>query len=105
MAINQSSVEFARVARLLVFESRRLGLTPPGFRAPPRLQGANRTLRRHPGGNTVAVQLRDRPWPAVVGDMIEGVVVANRLRPPEADRVRTQLWQAAGFNGPLLRVA
>lgn len=105
MAINQSSVEFAKVARTLVHETRRLGLSPPGFRAPPRLAGVDRTLRRHAAGSTVAVRLRDRPWVAVVGDMIEGIVVANRLRPPEADRLRTHLWQAAGFEGPLLRVA
>jgi hypothetical protein len=26
--------------------------------------------------------------------MIEGVVVANRLRPPQADRLRAELWAA-----------
>ena len=26
--------------------------------------------------------------------MIEGVVVINRLDPPEADRIRTLLWRA-----------
>jgi len=31
---------------------------------------------------------------AVLADMIDGVVVANRLRPPEADRVRAALWDA-----------
>lgn len=103
MAVNQSSVEFARVARLLVHEVRRLGLTPPGFRAPPRLAGADRTLRRHGGASTVAVRLRDRPWAAVVGDMIEGVIVANRLTPPRSDQLRSQLWQVAGFEGPLLK--
>jgi hypothetical protein len=30
----------------------------------------------------------------VIADMIEGVVVANHLRPPVADRVRTELWAA-----------
>ncbi len=105
MAINQSSVDFAQVARVLAHEVRRLGLTPPGFRTPPRLAGVDRTLRRHAGGSTVAVRLRDRPWPAVVGDMIEGIVVANGLKPPDADRLRTHLWHAAGFAGPLLRVA
>ena len=29
---------------------------------------------------------------AVVADMIEGVVVANRLHPPVADRLRRELW-------------
>lgn len=45
----------------------------------------------------VAVQVRGRPWGAVVADMIEGVVVANDLRPPQADRLRTDLWKAIGF--------
>jgi hypothetical protein len=35
--------------------------------------------------------------------MIEGVVVTNALLPPLADQVRTELWHAAGFEGPLLR--
>jgi hypothetical protein len=30
----------------------------------------------------------------VLADMIEGVVVTNRLRPPAADRLRTELWTA-----------
>jgi hypothetical protein len=32
--------------------------------------------------------------------MIEGVVVANELRPPQADRLRTDLWQAVGVEWP-----
>jgi hypothetical protein len=53
-------------------------------------------VRRHPNGVVVAVQLKGRPWMAVLGDMIEGVVVANRLQPPHADRLRTDLWQVVG---------
>jgi hypothetical protein len=30
---------------------------------------------------------------AVLGDMIEGVVVSNRLQPPHADRLRNDLWK------------
>ena len=56
-----------------------------------------RTLRRHAGGAVVAVQVRDRPWFAVVADMIEGVVVANSLAPPSGDRLRTELWEALGY--------
>lgn len=48
----------------------------------------------------VAVQVRDRPWVAVVADMIEGVVVANRLTPPAADRLRTELWEVVGSEWP-----
>ena len=44
----------------------------------------------------VAVALRDRPWPAVVADMVEGVVAANRLTGVRADHVRAGLWQVAG---------
>jgi hypothetical protein len=46
------------------------------------------------GRETVAVQLADRPWPAVLADMVEGVVVANLLTGAEAMRVRTALWAA-----------
>jgi hypothetical protein len=33
----------------------------------------------------------------VLADMIEGVIVANELAPPAADRVRTEMWIAVGF--------
>jgi hypothetical protein len=36
--------------------------------------------------------VKGRPLVAVVADMIEGVVVANRLVPPVADRLRRELW-------------
>jgi hypothetical protein len=90
-----TSLRFAAAARLLGQVSRRRGLDVPSFRSPPRLQGADRSLRRHASGTaTVSVRLRGRPWSAVVGDMIEGVVAANRLVGPAADRTRTALWGA-----------
>ena len=58
-------------------------------------------MRRHPKGVVVAVQLKGRPWMAVLGDMIEGVVVANRLQPPHADRLRTELWKAVGSDATM----
>ncbi len=103
MSVNQSSIQFAEAARTLGHAARSRGLMAPSFRCPPRLNGVDRTLRRHPMGAVVSVRLRDRPWAAVVGDMIEGIVVANGLHPPQSDRLRTELWQAAGFEGPLLR--
>jgi hypothetical protein len=33
----------------------------------------------------------------VLADMIEGVVVANQLTPPLADRLRGEMWLALGF--------
>jgi hypothetical protein len=90
------SLHFAAAARALAQAARAAGWAAPGFRSPPRVPGARRTLRRHaPGQATVAVLLRDRPWEAVLADMIEGVVVANGLTGVDAAACREQLWVAA----------
>lgn len=92
-AMGATAVYFAATARLLTGEARRLGLEAPGFRSPPRLAGVDRSLRRRQGTSaTVAVRLAGRPRPAVVADMIEGVVAANSLVGPAADRCRAALW-------------
>ena len=44
----------------------------------------------------IAVRLRGRPWAAALGDMIEGVIVVNDLSPPQATRLRTELWELLG---------
>ena len=88
-----SSLRFASAARTLGQLARARGLAVPGFRSPPRIEGVERTVRRRPdGGATVAIRLRGRPWVAVLGDMIEGVVVANRLTGTVAHQTRTALW-------------
>ena len=95
-----NTAEFASVARNIAAESRRLGLSVPGFRCPPRIVGVDRTLRRFVGEETsgiVAVAVKGRPLAAVVADMIEGMVVANQLVPPVADRLRAEMWLALGF--------
>jgi hypothetical protein len=48
----------------------------------------------------VAVVLKGRPWAAVVADMIEGIVAANRLDNGRADTARSALWLAV--EGPAL---
>jgi hypothetical protein len=90
------TVRFAAAARLLALEARRRGLAVPGFRSPPRLRGADRTLRWRGASATVAVRVRGRPWIAVLADMVEGVVVANHLTGVEADALRGGLWEAVG---------
>lgn len=95
-----TTVDFSHAARLFALHARRHGLVAPSYRCPPRVIGVHRTLRRHAGGAVVAVQVRGRPWAAVLADMIEGVVVVNRLAPPAADRIRTELWQAIGSPVP-----
>lgn len=93
---NQTTLDFAHAARQLGREARRRGLVAPSFRCPPRIVGVDRSIRRHPKGVVVSVQLKGRPWMAVLGDMIEGVVAANQLQPPHADRLRTELWKVVG---------
>ena len=89
-----TTVEFAAAARTITREARRRGLVGPSFRCPPRLVGIDRSIRRRPDGAVVSIRLTGRPHGAVIADMIEGVVVTNDLRPPAADRVRTELWAA-----------
>ena len=89
-----TTVEFAAAARTLTSEARRRGLIGPSFRCPPLLVGVDRSIRRRADGAVVSLRLKERPRGAVIADMVEGVVVTNRLRPPAADRLRTELWTA-----------
>ena len=82
------------MARFLAAESREAGLTVPAFRSPPRLAGVARTIRHVGDGAVVAVQLRGRDASAVAADMIEGIVVANRLDATRAESVRRRLREA-----------
>ncbi len=88
------SIRFAEVARQLSQAARLRGLEVPSYRSPPKLTGVQRTIRRRGGNSAVAIRLRDRPWSAVLSDMIEGVVVANRLDGAKADSARAALWLA-----------
>jgi hypothetical protein len=89
-------IRFAELARRIGAAARAAGLVVPAFRSPPRRPGVPRTIRRLPGGPVVAVRLHARPFADVVIDMVEGVVVANRLRGDAATHVRTTLLQALG---------
>jgi hypothetical protein len=89
-----TALRFAEAARSLGDAARSLSLTLPAFRSPPRLADAPRTVRRRAGGVTIAVRLRGRPWPAVLADMVEGVIVANGLTGPAAAQARSVLWAA-----------
>jgi hypothetical protein len=90
-----SSIRFAHAARHLGAAARAVGLTVPAFRSPPRRPGAPRTIRRLPGGPVVAVVLRDRRFDDVLADMVEGIVIANRLEGAAAGRIRATLLRAA----------
>jgi hypothetical protein len=86
------TVRFASLVRAVATEARRLGLEVPGFRSPPRLAGADRTLRRRPGSSpSVAVRLGGRSDQAVAADLVEGVIVANGLSEAAAAHARHRL--------------
>jgi hypothetical protein len=86
---------FADACAALVRAARECGLEPPSFRSPPGIAGADRTVRRRPdGGVVVSVRHRGRPFVAVVADLVEGVVVANRLHGADAIRARSALFDA-----------
>jgi hypothetical protein len=89
-------LRFADAAKRLGAATRAAALTVPAFRCPPRVAGARRTVRRYPGGAVVSVVLRDRPWEEVASDMVEGVLVVNRLEGEAALRLRTALLEAVG---------
>jgi hypothetical protein len=89
-----TTTRFALAARALALAARSLGLRAPSFRSPPRLVGADRSLRTRGGRLTVCVRVRGRPWVPVLADMVEGVVAANRLAGPPAARARAALWGA-----------
>jgi hypothetical protein len=101
--------DFAQAARTLARAARQRDLTAPTFRCPPGLP-VDRSIRRTAVGAVVAVRVKGRPFVAMAADMIEGVIVANRLAGPDALRVRGALWAALGFAvapgaPPLARVA
>jgi hypothetical protein len=90
-----ASVRFAAAARAISGAARERGLIVPAFRTPPRLRGADRTLRRSGAAPVVAVRLRGRSFADVVADMIDGVLAANGLAGGDAAAVRARLDAAA----------
>ncbi len=90
------ALRFADAAKRLGAATRAAGLVVPAFRCPPRVPDVPRTVRRYPGGAVVSVVMRDRPWDEIAGDMVEGVVVVNRLEGEAALRMRTALLESLG---------
>ena len=89
-----STLRFAHAVRTVSETARLAGLEVPMFRSPPRHREALRTIRRTPRGATVSVVIADRPWGAVLADLVDGVVAVNELSAGPAIRCRTALWEA-----------
>ena len=65
----------------------------PGFQSPPRVKGATRSIRRRSDGSaTISVAVKGRPRPAVLADLIDGVIAANEVSGIEAATLRDALW-------------
>jgi hypothetical protein len=99
--MENTSLRFAEAARILADATRSLALVAPSFRSPPRVAGDRSIRRRVGGGATVAIRYRDRPWPAVLADMVEGVVVTNDDEAVPPDEIRAALWRALDECGTL----
>ena len=102
------SVRFTIVAKTISQVVASCGLEVPGFKSPPRSGDVDRTVRRVNRGSIVAVRIKDRPFEAVIADMIDGVVVCNDMSTERAGKLRNLLWGAATQTGrpqkPLSRV-
>lgn len=94
------ALRFATAARRLGAAARASGMLVPAFRSPPRVSEAPRTLRRYPGGAVVSVRLRGRTYAEVVDDMIDGVLVANRVGAESVPRLRRAFQLALGDEQP-----
>jgi hypothetical protein len=89
-----SPPEFAEVVRQLQRATAAAGMRMPGFASPPRLASARRTIRWLAEDRAlVAVRRGDRAADAVVTDMIDGVVAANRLSGSEAQDAARKLGE------------
>ena len=88
------ALHFARSARRLGLAARAAGLIVPAFRSPPRRADVRRAIRVLPGGAVVAVRVAGRSFAEVEADMVDGVLVANRLTGEAASRVRFTLLAA-----------
>jgi hypothetical protein len=99
------TLRFAQVARRLGAAAHAAGLTVPAFRCPPRVEGVVRTVRRYPGGAVVSVRMKDREFRDVAADMVEGVLVVNRVEGEAAERLRTTLADAAAPTPQVERAA
>jgi hypothetical protein len=60
--------------------------------------GLDRSVQRRANGSVmIAIRRGDRPFAAVQGDVIEGVVVANSLVGEQAEQFRRAAWSALEF--------
>ncbi|MBO58837.1 MAG: hypothetical protein VX797_08355 [Actinomycetota bacterium] len=89
-----TSFMFAETARIIGQVARKHNLAVPTFRSPPRIEEVHRSIRRGNDFSVVSVSFNDRPYNAVISDMIEGVLVANSLDKNDSDFYRALMWSS-----------
>ena len=89
------SVRFSMIAQAFGRIGAQVGFVVPGFRTPPRSRESDRALRKDTSGSVVAVRIKDRPFEAVIADMVEGVIVCNGLPAARSGELRNLLWRTA----------
>ncbi|MEC7811097.1 MAG: hypothetical protein VX476_03025 [Actinomycetota bacterium] len=89
-----TSFMFAETARIIGQVARSHDLSVPTFRSPPRIEEVHRSIRRGNDFSVVSVSFHDRPYNAVISDMIEGVLVANSLDKGKSDSFRALMWSS-----------
>ncbi|MFM7508969.1 MAG: hypothetical protein ACKO5A_05420 [Actinomycetota bacterium] len=99
------SAEFAAAVRVVLEVARRRRLTVPVFRSPPGLPEVDRSIRRTAAATVVSIRLGDRPVASIHADVVDGVIVANRLSGRDAAGFRRAAWAALGGSSgpPVLR--
>jgi hypothetical protein len=77
-AAGVSFADFSDLVSTIASWARHRSLRVPGIQSPPRVQGADRVVRRFQGEvRTVAVTVRGRSRNAVVTDVVSGILMAN----------------------------
>jgi hypothetical protein len=96
------SLRFSESVRVLSDAARRQGYVVPAFRSPPHRPDVDRALRRRPNGDvTVAVRLAGRPFAAVQADLIDSLLVVNRVPAESQQSARRALWNALARAGQI----
>ena len=93
------SIKFVKVVRTLERIANQRGFNVPTFRSPPPTAKFQRTVKKQPDKKLIiSIVVRERPWLAVLADIIEGFVLANKPSNRESE-LRDLLWDSISSNG------
>jgi len=92
------SLKFVKVVRTLERIADQRGFTAPAFRCPPPSAKFQRSIKKLDDNKvTISIVIRERPWLAVLADIVEGFVIVNKLSGREPE-LRNLLWDSIASN-------